>query len=67
MCIDTVFDATPRKEEPKEYFTVFDNGKPCRCWLSAKQVMTGADGSRYALGQLSDGISTRTIKVVIID
>ena len=67
VCIDAIIDSRPRKETEKEYFTVFDNGKPCRCWLSAKDLMTGADGQRYALGQLFDGENTRTIKVIALD
>lgn len=67
MCIDAIIDARPRREEPKEYFTVFNNGKACRCHLTAKDLRKGADGNYYALGEMKDGEATFMIKVMLCE
>lgn len=67
MCIDAIIDARPRQEEPEEYFTIFKDGKPCRCHLTAKDLRKGADGNYYALGEMETGEATIMIKVMLCE
>lgn len=53
------------EEDDREYFILNYNGKPCKAWVIAKDLIPNLEGKLYALGYMDDGERCRSIKIIL--
>jgi hypothetical protein len=56
-------ESETQNNDEREYFTLIYNGKPCKAWLFAKELVADIDGRLFAQGWLFDGVEHHTIKI----
>jgi len=59
------FEPEQPEKDNKEYFTLVYNGKSCKAWIIAPELIPDLAGKFYAQGYLFDGLKHHTIKLYI--